>query len=84
MISITTKELDFANDTIDELEDKVSKFEEMLEYFKNLWRQFIEFLQNKFFSTDKYDDIINDLYNENILDNNDIDIIENNFKKKII
>lgn len=70
--------LDFADDTIDELEDKVSKLEEMLEYFKNLWKRFIEFLQNKFFSTDKYDNIIQDLYNEDILDNDDIDIIQNN------
>lgn len=70
--------LDFANDTIDELEDKVSKLEEMLEYFKNLWRKFIEFLQNKFFSTDKYDNIIQDLYDEDILDNDDIDVIQNN------
>ena len=73
--------LDFANDTIDELEDKVSKLEEMLEYFKNLWKRFIEFLQNKFFSTDKYDNIIQDLYNEDILDNDDIDIIQNNKSK---
>lgn len=70
--------LDFADDTIDELEDKVSKLEEMLEYFKKLWKRFIEFLQNKFFSTDKYDNIIQDLYNEDILDNDDIDIIQNN------
>ena len=69
--------LDFANDTIDELEDKVSKLEEILEHFKNLWRRFIEFLQNKFFSTDKYDNIIQDLYDEDILDNDDIDIIQN-------
>lgn len=69
--------LDFANDTIDELEDKVSKLEEMLEYFKNLWKKFIEFLQNKFFSTDKYDNIIQELYNEDVLDNDDIDIIQN-------
>ena len=71
----------FANDTIDELEDKVSKLEEMLEYFKNLWKRFIEFLQNKFFSTDKYDNIIQDLYNEDILDNDDIDVIQNNKSK---
>lgn len=70
--------LDFANDTIDELEDKVSKLEEMLEYFKKLWKRFIEFLKNKFFSTDKYDNIIQDLYDEDILDNDDIDIIQNN------
>ena len=73
--------LDFANDTIDELEVKVSKLEEMLEYFKNLWKRFIEFSQNKFFSTDKYGNIIQDLYNEDILDNDDIDVIQNNKSK---
>jgi len=53
----------------------------MLEYFKNLWKRFIKFLQNKFFSTDKYDNIIQDLYNEDMLDNDDIDIIQNNKSK---
>ena len=53
----------------------------MLEYFKNLWKRFIEFLQNKFFSTDKYDNIIQDLYNEDMLDNDDIDVIQNNKSK---
>ena len=53
----------------------------MLEYFKNLWKRFIEFLQNKFLSTDKYDNIIQDLYNEDIFDNDDIDIIQNNKSK---
>ena len=58
--------------------DKVSKLQETLDYFKELWRKFIEFLQDKFFSTNKYDDFINDLYNEDILDENDIEIIQNN------
>ena len=53
----------------------------MLEYFKNLWKRFLEFLQYKFFSTDKYDNIIQDLYNEDILDNDDIDVIQNNKSK---
>lgn len=53
----------------------------MLGYFKNLQKRFIEFLQNKFFSTDKYDNIIQDLYNEDILDNDDIDVIQNNKSK---
>ena len=70
--------LNEANDTIYELEDKVSKLEETLNYFKELWKKFIEFLQNKFFSNDKYDDFINDLYDEDILDDNDIDMIQNN------
>lgn len=70
--------LDCANDEIDELEDKVSKLQEALSYFKELWKKFIEFLQDKFFSTNKYDDFINDLYSEDILDENDMDIIQNN------
>lgn len=71
-------ELDNANDTIDELEDKVSELQNIVDYFKELWRKFINFLQNKFFSNNKYDDFIDDLYNEDILDDNDIDIIQNN------
>ena len=70
--------LNDANETIDELEDKVSELQKIVDYFKELWKKFIEFLQNKFFSTNKYDDFINDLYDEDILDNNDIEIIQNN------
>lgn len=50
----------------------------IVDYFKELWKRFIEFLQDKFFSNDKYDDFINDLYNEDIIDDNEIDIIQNN------
>lgn len=75
-------DLDTANETIDELEDKVSELQKIVDYFKELWKKFIEFLQNKFFSNDKYDDFINDLYDEDIIDENDIDIIQNNSKNK--
>lgn len=75
-------DLEIANDTIDELEDKVTALESALNHIKKLWEKFIEFLQDKFFSTNKYDEIINELYNEEILDNNDIDIIQNNYKSK--
>lgn len=71
-------DLNDANETIGELEDKVSELQQIVDYFKELWKKFIEFLQNKFFSNDKYDDFINDLYEEDILDDNDIDIIQNN------
>ncbi len=74
--------LDNANDTIYELENKVSKLEETLNYFKELWDKFIKFLQDKFFSSNKYDDLINDLYDEEILDDNELDIIQNNSKSK--
>ena len=67
-----------ANDTIYELEDKVSKLQETLDFFKELWQKFIRFLQDKFFSSNKYDDLINDLYNEDIIDDNEMDIIQNN------
>ncbi len=71
-------DLNDANETIDELEDKVSELQKIVGYFKELWKRFIEFLQDKFFSNDKYDDFINDLYNEDIIDDNEIDIIQNN------
>ncbi len=69
--------LEFANDTIDMLEDKVSKLQEALDYFKDLWKRFIEFFQDKFFSSNKYDDLINELYDEEIIDDNDLDTIQN-------
>ncbi len=75
-------DLNDANETIDELEDKVSELQKMVDYFKELWEKFIEFLQNKFFSSNKYDDFINDLYDEEILGDNEIDIIQNNSKNK--
>ena len=43
-----------------------------------LHTQVFHFLQNKFFSNDKYDDFINDLYDEDILYDSEIDIIQNN------
>ena len=48
-----------------------------MNYFKELWNKFI-----KFFSSNKYDDFINDLYDEDIIDDNDIEIIQNNLKEK--
>ncbi len=75
-------DLNDANETIDELEDKVSKLEETLKYFKELWSKFIKFLQDKLFYSNKYDDFINDLYNEDIIDDSEINIIQNNSKSK--
>ena len=67
------------NEEIDELEDKVDKLQEIVDTFKELWRKFLMFLQNKFFSNDeKYEDVIEDLYYKDILDKDDIDIIQNN------
>ena len=71
--------LEFAEDTIDMLEDKVSKLEEMLNYFKELRKKFINYLQDKFFSSDKYDDFIDELYYNDIIDDNDLDTIKNEY-----
>lgn len=57
------------------LKDKVSELQETLSYFKELWQKFIQFQQDKFFPTDKYDEIIEELYNENVIDDNDLDKI---------
>ena len=47
-ISDLENRLEFSEDTIDMLEDKVSKLQEALDYFKELWKKFIKFLQDKF------------------------------------
>ena len=75
-------DLESANDTIDELEDKITVLESALNYFKKLWEKFIKFLQDKFYSTNKYDVVINELYNEEILNDNDVDVIQNNYTDK--
>lgn len=72
--------LDLANDTIDMLEDKVDKLQEVLDYFKEFRKKFIELLQDKFFSSNKYDDLIDELHEEEIIDDNDdLEIIQNEF-----
>jgi len=71
--------LEFADDTIDMLEDKVSKLQEALSYFRKLWQKFIQFLQDKFFSTNEYDEFIEELHEEEIIDDNDLNKIQNEY-----
>ena len=78
-ISDLENRLEFAEDTIDMLEDKVSKLQEALYYFKGLWKKFIKFLQGKFFSSNKYDDLIDELHEEEIIDDDDLEVIQNEF-----
>ena len=61
------------------LEDKVDKLQATLNYFKKLWNKFIKFLQDKFFSSHKYDDLIDELHEEEIIDDDDLEIIQNEF-----
>ena len=78
-ISDLENRLEFAEDTIDMLEDKVSKLQETLDYFKELWMRFIKFLQDKFFSSNKYDDLIDELHEEEIIDDDDLEVIQNEY-----
>ena len=61
------------------LEDKVDNLQEALDYFKELWNKFIKFLQDKFFSSNKYDDLIDELHEEEIIDDEDLEVIQNEY-----
>ena len=45
---------------------------------KSYGKSLQNFLKDKFFSSNKYDDFINDLYNEDIFEENAVDAIRNN------
>lgn len=71
------------NNKIDDLEEQINTLQEIVNTFKKIWKKFLMFLQNKLFSNDeKYEDVIDDLYNKDILNDNDIDIIQNNYRTK--
>lgn len=55
------------------LEDKVDKLQEVLDYFKEFRKKFIELLQDKFFSSNKYNDLIDELHEEEIIDDDDLE-----------
>lgn len=61
------------------LEDKDDKLQETLDYFKELWSKFIKFLQDKFFFSNKYDDLIDELHEEEIIDDEDLEVIQNEY-----
>ena len=58
---------------------RVDKLQKTLNYFKELWKKFIKFLQDKFFSSNKYDDLIDELHEEEIIDDDDLEVIQNEF-----
>ena len=81
-IDVLEYALEDTNEIIDKLENKVSKLLKTLDYFKKLWQKIIEFLQYKFFSSNKYDEIVTKLNPENIIDDNILNIIQNNSMSK--
>ena len=60
------------------IKEKVDKFEELVNFFKNLWNELLKFFKDKFFSSNEYDDLIEDLYNEDIFDDTDIEKVKGN------
>lgn len=66
-----------------ELEQEISRLEKIIQAWQNLWQKIRDFFQDKFFSSKEkdtiYEQVIDDMLEENILDNDDIDYIQNNY-----
>lgn len=79
----TKYQLNSKNKEIKELNKKISKLEQIVQFWQNLWQKLLDFLQDKFYSPnhkDKvYEDVISDMQNKDILDNEDINYIENGY-----
>lgn len=67
--------LNSAYNEIDDLEEQVSTLEDLVNRFKNLWEKFVEFLKDKFFDSNDYDKVINELKDKEILNKEDINTI---------
>lgn len=67
---------------ISSLEKEVSRLEKIIQVWQEFWKKILEFFQNKFFSSKEedtiYEQVINDMVEENILENEDINYIQNN------
>lgn len=73
-------EIETRDEEIEDLENQVSFFKKQYNFWKDKFNKLLEFLQDKFFSSNKnYENVINDLYQEDILDGNDIEFIENGY-----
>ena len=80
------------NDTIREkdneisfLKSKINDLKNTLEYWKDKFEKLISFLHSKFHSwydkDDKYIDVVNDMYEDNVLDDDDIEDLDLNKEK---
>lgn len=86
--------VDTLNNTIKEkdneisfLKSKINDLKDSLEYWKDKFKKLISFLHNKLHSwynkDDKYIDIVNDMYEDNALDDNDIKELDLNKEKDV-
>ena len=68
------------NNEISFLKSKIDDFKNAFEYWKNRFEKLIFFLYSKlhrwYDKDDKYIDVINDMYENNVLDNDDIDELD--------
>ena len=75
------------NDTIKEkdneisiLKSKIQDLKNMLDYWKDKFNKLISFLHDKLHSwydkDDKYIDVVNDMYDDNVLDDDDIEELD--------
>lgn len=80
------------NDTIKEKDNEISFYKSKihdlkntLEYWKNKFEKLISFLHDKLHSLydkdDKYIDVVNEMYDDNVLDNDDIEELDLNKEK---
>ena len=62
------------------LKSKINDLKNTLDYFKEKFEKLISFLHNKLHSwydkDDKYIDIVNDMYEDNVLDDEDIEDLD--------
>lgn len=71
---------------IKELEQEISRLEKIIMMWQNLWQRIRDFFQDKFFSSkqkDKiYEQVIDEMLDEDILDKDDIDYIQDGYYSK--
>ena len=75
MINIVKKD-----NEISFLKSKIQDLKDTIEYWKDKFSKLISFLHDKLHSwydkDDKYIDVVNDMYDDNVLDNDDIEELD--------
>lgn len=71
---------------IKDLEHEITRLEKIIQMWQQLWQRIRDFFQDKLFSSKKedsiYEQVISEMLEENILDNEDIEYIQNDYHSK--
>lgn len=71
---------------IKDLEHEISRLEKIIQMWQQLWQRIRDFFQDKLFSSKKedsiYEQVTSEMLEENILDNEDIEYIQNDYYSK--